>query len=202
MSGRIVSQFRNLLRKNTVEQALDDELQSSVELLTEEKMKAGYSQSAARREAQMELGGVEQVKEEVRAIRAGRLLEDLGKDVRYALRTMARSPGFAVVAVLTLALGVGASTAMFTILDAVLLKPLPFPEPERTVRLWETLPNGSPNETTTLTFLDWKRQGDLFEALSAEQRTRAAVGTGEDLERVQGELSSEASESGMLMVLA
>jgi predicted permease len=103
---------------------------------------------------------------------------------------LAKDPGFTLVAVLTLALGIGASTAMFTILDAVLLKPLPFPEPERMVRVWETLPNGSPNSTTTLTFLDWKRQGDLFEALSAELPTRAAVGTGEDLARVQGEMVS------------
>jgi putative ABC transport system permease protein len=133
---------------------------------------------------------VEQVKEEVRAIRAGRFLEDFAKDVRFGLRTLAKSPGFTLVAVLILALGIGASTVMFTILDAVLLKPLPFPEPERMVRVWETLPNGSPNETTTLTFLDWKRLSALFEALSAERRTRAAVGIGEDLARVHGELVS------------
>jgi putative ABC transport system permease protein len=178
------------LRKHTVEQALDDELRSSVEVLTEEKMKDGYSRSAARRQALIELGGVEQVKEEVRAIRAGRFLEDFAKDVRFGLRTLAKSPGFTLVAVLILALGIGASTVMFTILDAVLLKPLPFPEPERMVRVWETLPNGSPNETTTLTFLDWKRLSALFEALSAERRTRAAVGIGEDLARVHGELVS------------
>jgi putative ABC transport system permease protein len=161
-----------------------------VEVLTEEKMKDGYSRSAARRQALIELGGVEQVKEEVRAIRAGRFLEDFAKDVRFGLRTLAKSPGFTLVAVLILALGIGASTVMFTILDAVLLKPLPFPEPERMVRVWETLPNGSPNETTTLTFLDWKRLSALFEALSAERRTRAAVGIGEDLARVHGELVS------------
>ncbi|MFZ0961948.1 MAG: ABC transporter permease [Terriglobia bacterium] len=190
MPSRITNLFRNLLRKQSVDEALDDELRSSVEILTEEKMKEGYSRPEAHRQALMELGGVEQVKEEVRAIRAGRFLEDFGKDVRFALRTLAKSPGFTVVAVLTLALGIGASTVMFTILDAVMLKPLPFPEPEHMVRVWETLPNGSPNETTTLTFLDWKRQSALFEALSAERRTRAAVGIGEDLARVHGELVS------------
>jgi putative ABC transport system permease protein len=178
------------LRKRTVEQALADELQSSVELLTEEKIEEGLSPSVARRQALLELGGVEQVKEEVRAIRAGRFLEDFARDLRFAFRTLAKSSGFTVAAVLTLALGIGASTAMFTILDAVLLKPLPFPQPQRMVRVWETLPNGSPNETTTLTFLDWKGQNAIFEALAAEQRTRAAVGTGEDLARVQGKLVS------------
>jgi predicted permease len=112
------------------------------------------------------------------------------QDLRYGLRMLVRDRGFTMAAVLTLALGIGASTAMFTILDAVLLKPLPFPEPERMVRVWETLPNGSPNSTTTLTFLDWKRQGDLFDALSGELPTRATVGNGEDVARVQGELVS------------
>jgi predicted permease len=112
------------------------------------------------------------------------------QDLRYGLRVLVKDRGFTVVAVATLALGIGASTAMFTILDATLLKPLPFPEPERMVRVWETLPNGLPNSTTTLTFLDWKRQSDLFEALSAELPTRAAVGTGEDLARVEGKVVS------------
>jgi len=190
MPGRIVSLFRNLLHKNAVEQALDDELQSSVELLTEEKMNQGFSPSDARRQALIELGGVEQVKEEVRAIRLGHFLENKGRDLRFAVRTLARSPGVTVAVVLTLALGIGANAAMFTILNAVLLKPLPFPEPERMVRVWETLPNGTPNATTTLTFLDWKGQSALFEALSVEQRTRATVGTGEDVARVEGKLVS------------
>jgi predicted permease len=117
-------------------------------------------------------------------------MQTLLQDLRFGLRMLAKDHAFTVVAVLTLALGIGASTVMFTILDAVLLKPLPFPEPGRMVRVWETLPNGSPNSTTTLTFLDWKGQGDVFEALSAELSIRAAAGTGEGLARVQGELVS------------
>src|SRR3974377_1120365 len=99
MPGRMLSLFRNLLRRQTVEQALDDELRSSVELLTDEKIKEGYPQSPDRGEALMELGGIDQVKERVRAIRVGHLLEDFARDLRFAFRTLAKSPGFSDVTV-------------------------------------------------------------------------------------------------------
>ena len=92
MPKRILSLFRNLFRKRAVEQALDDELRSSLEALTQEKMKQGLSQSVARREALMEIGGIEQVKEGVRAVRAGRFVEDLARDIRYGLRQLRRNP--------------------------------------------------------------------------------------------------------------
>ncbi|HEV2351788.1 MAG TPA: ABC transporter permease [Terriglobia bacterium] len=125
MSKRIVSLFRNLLRKRAFEQALEDELQSSVEVLTQEKMKEGFSQSAARREALIELGGVEQVKEEVRAARAGRILEDFARDIRFGFRALAKSPGFAAVAILTLALGIAANSTIFSWINSTILNPIP-----------------------------------------------------------------------------
>jgi hypothetical protein len=108
MLSRALCLFRNLFRKNAVEQALDDELRVSVEILAEEKMREGISPSEARRRALIELGGIDQVKEEVRSVRVGRWVEDLGKDVRFGLRLLSRNPGFTVVAVITLALGIGA----------------------------------------------------------------------------------------------
>ncbi len=140
MPKRILSLFRNLFRKRAIEQALDDELLSSLEALTQEKMKQGLSQSVARREALMEIGGIEQVKEEVRAVRAGRSVEDLARDIRYGLRQLRRNPGFAAVAVLTLALGIGATTAIFSVVNGVLLKPLPYPQQERLVEVGLDLP--------------------------------------------------------------
>jgi len=131
MSGRIVSLFRNLLRRNMVEQALDDELSSSVELLTEAKMNEGLSQREARRQALIELGGIEQVKEEVRAIRFGLFLDNLARDLRFAVHQLRRNPGFTTTVILTLALSVGANTAIFSLVNALLLKSLPYRHPER-----------------------------------------------------------------------
>src|SRR3974377_594881 len=113
MPGRIVSLFRNLLRRNAAEQALKEELNSSVDLLTEEKMKEGLPLSEARRRALIELGGLEQVKEEVRAIRLGSLLDSLARDLRFAVRQLRRNSGFTVTVVVTLALALGVNTAIF-----------------------------------------------------------------------------------------
>ncbi len=135
MPQRLLSLLRNFWWKRAVEQALDDELQSSVELLTQEKMRDGLSHAEGRRQALMELGGVEQVKEEIRAVRVGRLLEDFAKDVRYAVRTLAKSPGFTAVAVLTLSLGIGANTAIFTVVNEFIFSPRPFPNEAQVVQI-------------------------------------------------------------------
>ncbi len=133
---RFLSLLRNLFRKEHLERELDEELHCHLEMLAEEKVAAGLPPEEARREARIELGGVDQVKEAVREVRVGTRLETAWQDVRYAVRRLAGNPGFAAVSILTLALGIGANSAIFSVLDAALIAPLPYPDPGRLVVLW------------------------------------------------------------------
>jgi putative ABC transport system permease protein len=135
-------------------------------------------------------GGIAQTKDHVDNRPAFDEMENLVRDFRYGLAGLGRDPGFAAIVVGLLALGIGANTAMFSIVDAALLKPLPFPEPERMVRVWEAPTSTTRNGTTTLTFPDWKRQSDIFEALSVESPTGAAVETNGNPEPLSGKLVS------------
>lgn len=128
---RITSVLRNLFGKQQVESQLDDEVRAYVDLLTDERIAAGMSASEARRTAQAEFGGVEQVKQAVCDHRAGTNLESIWQDGRFGLRQLRRNPGFAVTAILTLALSIGANTAIFSIVNALMLKSLPYSHPER-----------------------------------------------------------------------
>ncbi len=130
---RIGPALRTLLQKARFEAEMDDELLFHLERVTEENIQAGMTPEAARRAARLSFGALEQVKEECRDTRPIRILREILQDLHYGLRTLARSPGFAAVSILTLALGVGANTAIFSLIDAILLRDLPVRNPEELV---------------------------------------------------------------------
>src|SRR6476646_6469103 len=130
-------------RRTKAEAQLNQELRYHYEKLVRDSIAAGVDEAEARRLAQLEFGGLEQIKEECRDVR-GRWFEDLGKDLHYAARTLRRSPGFLLVSVMSLALGIGATTAIFSLIDAVMLRPLPVREPQRLVQITRLRANGKP----------------------------------------------------------
>src|ERR1051325_9994174 len=122
---------RALLRSESIHQEIDEEMQFHIDMRTEENVRRGMSPEEARREAERRFGGLTRMKERGYEVRGGRWLETFWRDCRYGARSLRRSPGFTLVAVLSLAIGIGANTALFSVVDAVLLKKLPVEEPER-----------------------------------------------------------------------
>ena len=181
-----INRLLALARRRRLERELEGEIRAHLEIAELDAISTGVPAEEARHVASRGFGGIEQMKEDHRDQRSVRWLENLLRDARYGVASLAREPGFAAITIGLLALGIGANTAMFSIVDAVLLKPLPFPHPERMVRVWETPTPTDRNGTTTLTFLDWKRQRDLFEALSVESPVTAAMVNGGDAQRVTG----------------
>jgi len=135
LRARGVNGWRNLFRRSAVERELDDELQAALAALEERYLAAGLSRAEARRAARIDLGGVDPVKDAVRDVRVGARIELLLSDVKYAARALRKAPAFTSAAVLSLALGMGANTAVFTFINALLLKPLPVEDPGSLVEL-------------------------------------------------------------------
>src|SRR6202521_3255432 len=127
--------WRRLLRRRKMEDQLEKELRFHLDQHASELIAQGRSPAEARRQARLALGGPEQVKENCRDARGTRWLEDLLQDTRYALRTFRRKPGFTIIALLVLSLGIGATTVMFAVINSVLRRPLSSPEPDRLVTL-------------------------------------------------------------------
>jgi len=166
--------LRGLWRRRHVDLELDAELAFYVEQRTDQYLASGRPPAEARRAALHSLGSAVGVREQCRDAYRLRLLEDFFQDVRYACRALRRNPAFTLAAVCTLALGVGANAAIFSFLDSVLLKPLPYPEPDRIVRVMQKLPAG-PFPITTLDLLDWQQQNTVFEFLAGQRGWSASL---------------------------
>jgi putative ABC transport system permease protein len=165
----IALRLRALLRRSAAERDLDDEIRLHIELETAKNIKLGMSKGEARRAAMRDFGGVEVTKEAHRDGRGTRTLEELAADVKFALRTMSRAPAITGAAIITLALGIGANTAIFSAVDAVILRPLPFAAPNRLVTLWEENPDRGwrQAQVAPANFFDWAEQVQSFESAAA-----------------------------------
>jgi putative ABC transport system permease protein len=182
IARRVVGFWRSLRRQPQLDRELDDELRCVVEELTARNRERGMPAGAARRAALVEVGGVEQVKEQVRAARIGAEFETTVRDVRFAWRQLWKTPGFAIVSALTLAFGIGTTAAIFSVVKALLLEPLPYRDADRLVFVWQDLTQaGYPRAPLAgPELLDLRHRSRLFEAFGGIwANTTALTGDGD-----------------------
>jgi putative ABC transport system permease protein len=179
--------WQRLWRRRQMEEELDKELRFHLDQHATDLIARGHEPEEARRQARLALGGPERVKENCREVRGTRWLEDLWQDFRYALRTLRQRPGFAAVALCTLALGSGATTVMFTVVNGVLLKPLSYPEPERLVTLHEqTEKYGGEWSFAYFNFVDCKRESRSLAPMAAWRYAGGTVSEPGEAQYVSG----------------
>ena len=166
---RWLRRFRLLVRRDAVDASMDAEMRHHLECEIRERIAAGMQPDEARRSALIDFGGVERFKEEGRDARGTRRVEDFVRDLRYAARVLRRNPGFAVASGITFALGIGATTAIFSVVYGVLLRPLPYREPRQLVALWEQNISRStkPNVVSFATFNAWRERTGSFSGMAA-----------------------------------
>jgi hypothetical protein len=152
-------------RREQIDCEIDEELRFHIEQRVERYIQAGLTQEQARRRVLDRFGNLDEIRDAVREIDLG-TIESVWQDVRYATRTLAKSPGFTTVALLSLALGIGLNTAIFSAINAVLLRPLPYKDPERILCLQETYKDDF-SLMSPANFLDWQKQNQAFETMAA-----------------------------------
>jgi putative ABC transport system permease protein len=163
----IISRLRGLFRKRRLDGDLDAELRAHLDMLTEENMRRGMSPVEARHAARREFGGVEQTKELYRQQRGIQLIDALLQDLRFALRGLRNRPGFALVATLTLALGIGSTTAVFSVVDRILFRSLPYPHDDRLVSFGDKAPFEANEFVLGPDYVDWKKAQTPFESVTS-----------------------------------
>jgi putative ABC transport system permease protein len=184
----IVAGVRALFRKKQMEQEMDEELRGYLDATVKDKVRSGLSQEEALRAARVEMGSMDAVKEEIRSAGWESSLETIWQDLRFGLRVLRRNRGFTAVAALTLALGIGGTAVVFSLLDAVLLRPLPYPHSERLFRLFplEGKRKRGVEQASYTDFRDWQRQSRTFESLAAYQGDSLNLTGTAEPERLEG----------------
>jgi predicted permease len=167
--NNLLLRMKALARRKQLDRDLEDEVAFHLAMREEKNLREGLPLGEARYAARRQFGNAASVKEMAREMWTFVSLESVWQDVRYGARLLAKNPGFTAIAILTLTLGIGASTAIFSVVNNVLLRPLPFPEPDRLVRLWEANPKRgyARNVVNPINFLDWHEQNRSFGPMAA-----------------------------------
>ncbi len=190
----LLFRLAGLFDRQRRESDLAEELECHIQMQTEANLRSGMTAAEARRAALLKSGGVELAKEACRDRRGLPLLETAMRDLRHALRLLSRSPAFTVVAVLSLALGIGANTAIFTLLDQIVLRPLPVPHPEQLQMIWTTGPSLGNNQGSRASsypmYQDFQQRAPAFSYVFCRHYTPVSISLGNQTERVTGELVS------------
>jgi len=180
----LLSRMRNSFRGPSLDRDLEVEMASHLQFAIEDNLKSGMSQKEAQRQAQLSFGGPQQSKEAHRDSRGLPFLDSVLQDLRFAFRLFRKAPSFSVSAILTLALGIGATTAIFSVVYATLLSPMPYPNPDQLVIVWSKV-NGDRNGVSAGDFLDWKRQSTVFQSLCAWTGGNFALASSDHPEMIQ-----------------
>jgi putative ABC transport system permease protein len=191
----LVSSIRTLrdyiFHRSRIEHEMDEEFRLHLASRAADLERQGVPKAEAERQARIEFGGYQNYKEECRETLGTRLLEELWQDIRYGLRQLRRNPGFTIVAVLTLALGIGANTAIFSAVDAVLLRPLPFSQPERLVSVLSVqIPRGNGREASYPDFLDWRARSHAFDQMAVYRTENFTLKSGGEPAHISGAVVS------------
>jgi hypothetical protein len=170
MLRKLFQRLRASLRRGKLEREMDAEMRFHLEMETAENIRRGMGEAEARGAARRSFGGVEQTKEACRDIARFRGLEDLWQDLHYGARILRTQPGFTMIAVLTLALGIGANSAVFSVVNAALLRPLPYRDPDRIVTVGHYRAMFGADVVFGWDFLEWRDQAKVFEQIAASRR--------------------------------
>jgi len=175
-----------LLRRDETDRDLDEEIRAHLAIEIRQRMEAGDAAETARLDATKDFGNISLVKEETREMWTCTSLDRLWQDAHYAVRGLRQSFGFTLLALAALALGIGSTTAMFTVLYAVIIRPLPYPDPDRLVTVWEQSPSTRPNVVSILNFRAWRERVRSFDSMAAYNQGPKNLLGGEESAQITG----------------